>query len=89
MAESNDESFTYNGRIEALRIARKDEKAFWGGPLDGSFDFTAVDDDDELDWWQKGSTLVHMYERDIIGKMSYKGTRINTNENNDHQADGS
>lgn len=82
MAESNsDNGLDYNGRRVTLRIAQKGEKAFWGGPLDGSFDFT--DDDDELAWWRKGSSLTHRYERDEVTKtMLYKGA------NNDREADG-
>lgn len=71
-------------RRQEVRPARATEPAFYGGPLDGSFDFTRPVDD-ELTYQPTGGSI-HHYERDITGKMCYTG--LVDPHNNDAQADG-
>jgi len=82
MTDNSNDEFDKASSPGQLRIARKDEPAFYGGPLDGSFDFTASDDA-ELDWCFRNSHVIHRYERDGMGRMRYVGI-----PNNDAQADG-
>lgn len=83
MTDNSNDKFERESRPGKLRIARANEAAFYGGPLDGSFDFTELDDA-ELDWAFANSDVIHRYIRDVTGKMVYAGI-VN---NNDHQADG-
>lgn len=85
MTDNSTDEFDKHSSPGKLRIARAGEPAFYGGPLDGSFDFTEADDV-ELDWCFRASTTIHRYERDVTKRMYYVG--VVSKHNNDHQADG-
>ena len=84
MTDNSNDEFDKESQPVVVRMARGNEKAFYGGPLDGSFDWTQPDDD-EMEYRDgKNKNTIHLYERDVTGKMYYTGVKTN----NDHQADG-
>lgn len=86
MNDNGHDDFFRGSKPMHLRMARANEASFYGGPLDGSFDFAALDDV-RLEWRYPNSPLTHVYERDVTGRMYYVGL-MDVTPNNDAEQDG-